>query len=342
MSYRRLVGFVALLVSAGCGTSAQKGTRMQDFDPGLYAAIDTTRGEIVVELAYRRAPLTVANFVGLAEGNKDHNRDQQHFYDGLTFHRVIDDFMIQGGDPTGSGSGTPGYRFLDEFHPELRHDRPGVLSMANAGPDTNGSQFFITHGATPWLDDRHAVFGYVVTGQDVVDAVEQGDAIESIRIVRVGSDAEAFAADQEAFDRLLDELQRREIAAHDAAQAEQFTVIAERFPELVRDDDGIWTQVVRQGDGATPGRGQEVSVHYTGSFLDGAEFDSSRERGPLRFAVGAGRVIAGWDIVVQQMRVGEQRRVVIPPELAYGERGAGGVIPPGAFLVFDIELIETH
>lgn len=342
MSGKRLAGVAALLIYTWGSAAAQEGTRMQDLDPGLYATIDTTRGEILVELAYRRAPLTVANFVGLAEGNKGHNRDQERFYDGLTFHRVIDDFMIQGGDPTGTGSGNPGYRFPDEFHPELRHDRPGVLSMANAGPGTNGSQFFITHVQTPWLDDRHSVFGYVVRGQDVVDAVEQGDTIESIQIVRVGDEAQAFASDQDAFDSLLADVQRQATAARDAAQAEQLAIIADRFPEASRDDDGIWVQVVQQGTGNTPRRGQEVSVHYTGSFLDGTEFDSSRQRGPLRFAVGTGQVIPGWDIVVQQMRVGEQRRVVIPPDLAYGERGAGGVIPPGAFLVFDMELLELH
>ena len=147
---------------------------MQIDETKRYAAtIQTNRGEIVIDLHADRAPRTVNNFVALARDG---------FYDGVKFHRVIADFMIQGGDPTGSGSGGPGYRFGDEFHPELLHDGPGVLSMANAGPNTNGSQFFITHGATNWLDNKHSVFGRVRSGQDVVDAIQQGDVMESVSI----------------------------------------------------------------------------------------------------------------------------------------------------------------
>ncbi len=140
------------------------------------ATIETARGTITLELYDDKAPKTVANFVKLA---------QDGFYDGLTFHRVIDDFMIQGGCPRGDGTGGPGYQFEDEFHPDLKHDAPGVLSMANAGPNTNGSQFFITHVATPWLDGKHSVFGRVVAGQDVVNSVQQGDKIQRITIVDV-------------------------------------------------------------------------------------------------------------------------------------------------------------
>ena len=147
---------------------------MQIDESKRYAAtIQTNRGDIVIDLHADKAPRTVNNFVALARDG---------FYDGVKFHRVIADFMIQGGDPTGSGSGGPGYRFGDEFHPELLHDGPGVLSMANAGPNTNGSQFFITHGATNWLDNKHAVFGRVRSGQDVVDAIQQGDVMESVSI----------------------------------------------------------------------------------------------------------------------------------------------------------------
>ena len=165
---------------------------------GLYADLETNRGRILLKLFYKRVPRTVANFVGLADGTQawkdpiSGDSRKSKFYDGLTFHRVIADFMIQGGDPLGTGSGGPGYRFADEFHPELRHSKPGILSMANAGPDTNGSQFFITHKETPWLDDKHSVFGEVVEGMDVVNAIEKGDRIEQLRIVRQGSDAEAF------------------------------------------------------------------------------------------------------------------------------------------------------
>jgi len=137
------------------------------------ATIETNRGDIVLKLYARQAPVTVNNFVCLAEDG---------YYEGVTFHRVISDFMIQGGDPTGTGRGGPGYTFADEFDPKLKHDRPGVLSMANAGPKTNGGQFFITHVPTPWLDGKHTVFGQVTRGQDVVNRIEQGDVMLSVRI----------------------------------------------------------------------------------------------------------------------------------------------------------------
>jgi peptidylprolyl isomerase len=173
----------------------------EDLGDGLFAVIDTTRGQIVVKLAYDKVPLTVSNFTALAEGKMNAAKGKP-FYDGLTFHRVIADFMIQSGDPLGNGMGGPGYKFRDEFDPSLKHDGPGVLSMANAGPNTNGSQFFITHTATPWLDGKHAVFGRVVRGQDVVDAIKQGDKINSILIVRNGAAASAFQPNQASFDKL--------------------------------------------------------------------------------------------------------------------------------------------
>jgi peptidyl-prolyl cis-trans isomerase B (cyclophilin B) len=136
--------------------------------------IHTSAGDIDATLYASKAPLTCANFLNLA---------RRGYYNQITFHRVIANFMIQGGDPTGTGSGGPGYKFADEFHPDLRHDGPGVLSMANAGPNTNGSQFFITHVATPWLDNKHTVFGKVVEGQDIVDSVQRGDTMTKVTIV---------------------------------------------------------------------------------------------------------------------------------------------------------------
>jgi peptidylprolyl isomerase len=176
-------------------------------DDGLYARIITPRGTITVVLEFEKTPLTVVNFVGLAEGTKDFTvskgRTKGPFYDGLTFHRVIPNFMIQGGDPLGSGTGGPGYKFPDEFVPSLTFKGPGVLAMANAGPKTNGSQFFITHKATSWLNYKHTIFGHVVSGQDVVNAIRQGDVIEKIEIIRNGEKAKNFVTDQAAFDRLL-------------------------------------------------------------------------------------------------------------------------------------------
>lgn len=168
----------------------------KDMADGVYAEMETTKGTILIQLAYERAPNTVKNFVGLAEGTKKSNKPAgTAFYDGIVFHRVIPKFMIQGGDPTGTGRGGPGYQFADEFHKELRHDGPGILSMANSGPNTNGSQFFITHLATSWLDSKHSVFGKVVEGQDVVNAIVGGDKIIHVKILRVGDAAKKFKGD---------------------------------------------------------------------------------------------------------------------------------------------------
>ena len=176
----------------------------QPLADGLYANMKTSKGDILLRLEFEKTPLTVANFVGLTEGTKDSSKKKgTRFYDGLAFHRVIPDFMVQGGCPLGTGTGGPGYRFPDEFDRSLRHDGPGVLSMANAGPGTNGSQFFITHVATPWLDGKHTVFGKVVSGQDVVDAIRQGDTITTLEIIRKGEAAKGFTTDQAAFDALL-------------------------------------------------------------------------------------------------------------------------------------------
>ncbi|HBR55661.1 MAG TPA: peptidylprolyl isomerase, partial [Flavobacteriaceae bacterium] len=164
---------------------------MQD---GIYAKINTEKGDILISLSFKLTPGTVGNFVSLAEGKLENNAIAQGtpYYNGLKFHRVIPDFMVQGGDPQGTGVGGPGYQFDDEFHPDLRHDAPGVLSMANSGPGSNGSQFFITHVETPWLDDKHSVFGNVVEGMDVVNAIEQGDSMIDVKIIRVGEEAEKW------------------------------------------------------------------------------------------------------------------------------------------------------
>jgi peptidylprolyl isomerase len=312
---------------------------------GLFARLKTSRGEILVRLEYEKTPLTVCNFVALAEG-KMNACSGKPFYDGLTFHRVISkangddqDFMIQGGDPLGNGQGGPGYQFPDEFDLSLRHDGPGVLSMANAGPGTNGSQFFITQTATPWLNDRHTIFGRVIEGQQVVNAIKQGDKIESVTIIRNGPAAQAFRADQAAFDSLLLKAGEDAAAKVKARRTADLAQITARYPGLTSSPSGIMYLIQKEGSGPKPQPGSKVRVAYKGMFISGEVFDASDRGAPLEFTAGVGEVIPGWDKTVLEMKTGEKRLVVIPPELAYGERGAGGVIPPNSFLVFEMELM---
>lgn len=313
---------------------------MEALGEGLFALLRTDKGDIVLALEFEKAPLTVANFVGLAEGKlRTSVRSGQPFYDGLTFHRVVPDFVIQGGDPQGNGRGGPGYRFPDEIT-ELKHDRPGVLSMANAGPDTNGSQFFITLRPTPHLDGKHSVFGRVVRGMEVVQAIQPGDRIQSLSIHRLGAAAEAFTVDQARFDELVQlTLRRREEELRQRQEA-NLALVQQRWPNARVNASGLRFTVDRPGSGQRPRRGQTVRAHYEGRLLTGEVFDSSYRRGePLEFPVGVGQVIAGWDEALLDMRPGEKRTLIIPPHLAYGAEGAPPVIPPHAWLVFEVELL---
>jgi peptidylprolyl isomerase len=308
---------------------------------GLFARISTLRGDIVVRLEYQKTPLTVCSFIALTEG-KMNSTGGKRFYDGLRFHRVISDFMIQGGDPLGNGSGGPGYRFPDEFDPSLKHNGPGVLSMANAGPGTNGSQFFITHKETPWLDGKHTVFGRVIQGQDVVNAIKQGDRIEKITIIRNGLEANAFKADQAAFDNLVRERTAAEAARAKAQREKDVAQIEAKYPNATLTPSGIRYLIRKEGNGEKPTSGKTVSLNYTGMLLSGKVFDGSDfHGGPLQFQVGLGKIIPGWEETVLDMKQGEKRLAVIPPELAYGEQGAGsGIIPGNSFLVFEMELVS--
>lgn len=306
---------------------------------GIYAKFNTAKGSILVKLTHDLTPGTVGNFVALAEGNMENKVKPQgvKFYDGLKFHRVIPDFMIQGGCPQGTGTGDPGYKFDDEFHQDLRHDAPGILSMANSGPGSNGSQFFITHVATPWLDDKHTIFGNVVEGQDVVDDIAQGDALESVEILRVGEEAKNWNA-IEAFVGLKGARLKRAATLKAESEAKMEKLAA----GFEKTESGLRYQFIQKGDGKQAEAGKTVSVHYEGSLENGKVFDSSYPRKkPIEFKLGIGQVIEGWDEGIALLKVGDKARFVIPSDLGYGPAGAGGAIPPNATLIFDVELMDV-
>ena len=305
---------------------------------GIYAKCNTSKGLILLKLNYKETPGTVGNFVSLAEGTQknSYKNSGEPYYDGLKFHRVIPNFMIQGGCPQGIGSGGPGYQFDDEFHPDLKHNRKGILSMANAGPGTNGSQFFITHGLTDWLDGKHTVFGYVVEGQDIVNLVEQGDLIESLTIEYHGEAAEKWNA-QLAFNEFNASAEARLKAEKNAAHE----TLASITSGMKKTESGLFYNITKEGTGLSPSKGSKVSVHYKGSLIDGTVFDSSYQRNePIEFSVGIGQVIKGWDEGIMLLKKGASARFVIPSDLGYGAQGAGANIPPNSTLIFDVELIN--
>jgi peptidyl-prolyl cis-trans isomerase A (cyclophilin A) len=309
---------------------------------GLYADIITNRGNILIKLEYEKTPLTVGNFIGLAEGTLDMTNGKR-FFDGLTFHRVVKDFVIQTGDPLGDGSGGAGYEFPNEISSALSFDTAGVVGMANAGPNTNSSQFFITLAEETQLDGDYTIFGHVVEGMDVVRSIVQGDKINKVEIIRNGNTANAFSADQSAWNSrvapLLDAIQK----TREQKRVNDLATIQQKWPDLVMYGDGIFQKQIKPGSGVTPRTGQTLSVAYTGMLIDGTVFDTSDNHGGTAdFKVGMDQVIPGWDKVFMTMKKGEKRMIVIPPELAFGSRGTpGGPIPPDSFLFFEVELLEV-
>ncbi|AWG25629.1 peptidylprolyl isomerase [Flavobacterium kingsejongi] len=355
------LGVLALFFS--CNTATKTETDPGD---GIFAEVQTNKGKILLQLEFEKAPITVANFISLAEGKNPFvkaDKKGKPFYDGLKFHRVIPNFMIQGGDPEGNGSGGPGYKFKDEFVPELKHDKPGILSMANSGPTTNGSQFFITHNATPWLDGKHTIFGHVVEGQDVVNAIAQDDVIQKITIIRKGKDAKKFDT-VKVFKTYFDEeavAQKKNAEKSAAIKTEKVAAFAALKKTAVKSDTGLEYAITQKGNGKKPANGATYYVAYSGFLEDGSLFDSSSEEveksygkfnpqkaegggyQPFPFVAGTKTgLIPGFLEGLEKLSYGEKATLFIPSYLAYGERGAGGVIPPNANIIFEVQLLETQ
>jgi peptidyl-prolyl cis-trans isomerase A (cyclophilin A) len=330
---------------------------------GVFATISTTKGDIVLALEYTKAPVTVANFVSLAEGNNPNLKVEKlkgkPFYDGLKFHRVINDFMIQGGDPDGTGSGGPGFSFKDEFVEDLKFEKGGILAMANSGPATNGSQFFITHKETPWLNGKHTIFGHVVSGMDNVNKIVQNDVMTKITISRKGALAKKF----DALKVLAEDVKKQQ-----AKKAESQKVIATKAAYFTTNKatatttaSGLKYVITQKGTGVKPADGTTFYFHYAGYFEDGNLFDSSitsvakaygkydanrdAQKGYQAFPFVAGKkdgMIPGFIEALAMMTPGEKATFYIPSNLAYGEKGAGGVIPPNATLIFEIETYQNQ
>jgi peptidyl-prolyl cis-trans isomerase A (cyclophilin A) len=311
---------------------------------GIYAKFETNKGDIYAVLEHKKTPMTVANFIGLAEGKIKNTIKAEGvpYYDGLKFHRVIPNFMIQGGCPSGTGTGGPGYKFADEFDSSLKHTGPGILSMANAGPGTNGSQFFITHVATDWLDGKHTVFGHVIEGQDIVDKIAGNDSISKLVILRKGAEAEAFDAaavfeHEKANAGAKAEAKAKEEAA---ALAKANEAALKRFENAKTTASGLKYIIENEGSGNSPKASDKVSVFYRGTFTNGIEFDGNIGQKPISF--GLSQVIPGWTEGLQLMKPKGKAVFYIPYALAYGANGYPGVIPPKSDLIFEVELLSVN
>ncbi|MBT3186272.1 MAG: peptidylprolyl isomerase [Candidatus Thioglobus sp.] len=316
--------------------SLQSHAKLED---GLYANLHTNQGDIIIKLAFEKTPLTVINFVGLAEGTKHSNiQIGKPFYNGLKFHRVIDNFMIQGGDPKGNGTGGPGYKFIDEIT-DLTHDTGGILSMANSGPNTNGSQFFITHEATPWLDGKHTVFGHVVKGMSVVNTIKKDDFIRKVFIERIGDKAKKFKTDEAAFEAYNQKNLVKEKAKQTKKKQKLINFVKVNYPDAKVATEGHYVQINQTGNGETPELGDLVKVNLSIDLDDGTNMRKADE--PLPFAAGSGTIIKVIDQSALTMNIGEKRTIIASYAQIYGDSDRGS-LPQESLLIFNLELLSIN
>ncbi len=348
---------IILIINFSCNMSQKNN------NDTIYASIETSKGIIKTQLFFNLTPVTVANFISLAEGENKEVSDQykgKKYYNGITFHRVIPDFMIQGGDPTGTGSGSPGYNFKDEFVDELKHDSAGILSMANAGPGTNGSQFFITHKETPWLDGAHTVFGNVVEGQDIVDKIEQGDSIINIEIIRQGNSAKKFNAPKIFTNHFKEEEKRKKEKekALEKLKKDVSKIHSDLKEKSTETETGLKFFINEKGDGDMVDENKVILTHYAVYFEDGnlldtsilevAEkfnmFDNRRAQAggysPIEAKVGSkDMMIQGFKEGLKLLKTGDKATLFLPYYLAYGETESRG-IPAKSNLIFEVEIVD--
>ena len=357
---------------------ACKSAKYPNLKDGLYADIQTNHGDMLAELYYKATPGTVANFVSLAEGTNTYVADSlkgKRYYDGTKSHRVIKNFMLQAGDRTATGMGDPGYKFADEFVDTLTFTKKGQLAMANSGPATNGSQFFITEKATKWLNFRHAIFGQVIQGEDVISKITDEQTsekdsrpknpviIKKVEIIRVGKDAQKWDAPK-VFDAFMKE-QNAKAQKLESQREKNLAVMAEQEAKAVAQPSGIKILKLKEGNGVKPQIGSDVLVNYagflraTGDLFDtniaeiareNDAYDAARAADPQygyipytwQYSPEVG-LIAGFKEALLSMKVGDRIRVFIPSALAYGKEGFdNGVIPPDADLMFEIEIVDAQ
>ena len=328
---------------------------------GMYADLNTTKGRIILRLEYEKTPMTVANFVGLAEGTIKNAAfpEGKPFFDGTPFHRVVAGHVIQAGSAVGGSSGSPGYTFPNEIHPDLSHNKAGMLGMANSGPHTNASQFYITLGNRSYLDGDYTVFGRVIAGMDVVNSIVQGDTIRSISIIRVGKKAEQFIVTTESFTAMVEAAKERVKQQEEKKKRDEEALITKKWLKAAAGENGTKYIIRKEGIGKKPVQGTIITVQYTGSFLlKGTKFHSTADAGrpaaegnpePFEYEIGRSRINPGFDAAVKDMKEGEKRLVIVPGDRAYGSGGFYGketpgkkrfVISPNTSLVYEIEVIK--